>query len=115
MQNLAFVTFVSKEFCADSIYPITSDSADCCKVHVYARWTEYTATLAEARYQVPIAFSSFQCAQGEAKVLAATAPDAATAGTPMPGNVESPQHSKPAHTHISFMNQALTSLVPHAN
>ncbi len=39
------------------------------------------------------------CAVGAAErtsVLAATAPEAATAGNPMPGNVESPQHRRPA-------------------
>ena len=44
---------------------------------------------------VPMASSSRQCFHGEAKVLAATAPEAATAGTPIPGKVESPQHSSP--------------------
>lgn len=52
--------------------------------------------MSEELVQVPMASRSFQCAQGDARVLAATAPEAATAGTPMPGKVESPQQSSPA-------------------
>ena len=59
--------------------------------------------------QVPMASSRRQCAQGDASVLAATAPEAATAGTPMPGKVESPQHSSPAGQDCP-VNQALVSL-----
>mgnify|MGYP006892626688 CR=1 FL=1 len=38
---------------------------------------------------------SFMCWSTETSVLAAVKPDAATAGTPMPGKVESPQQRRP--------------------
>ena len=41
--------------------------------------------------QIPISSSSRMCWSTETKVLAQIAPEAATAGRPMPGNVESPQ------------------------
>ncbi len=39
--------------------------------------------------QVPILCSMLQCSKGFTRLLAAMVPDAATAGRPMPGNVQS--------------------------
>ena len=47
----------------------------------------------------PMASNSFQWSKTLTSVLAAICPLAATAGTPMPGKVLSPQHSKPARPH----------------
>lgn len=43
--------------------------------------------------QMPMASRSSECCATETKVLATMAPLAATAGTPMPGKVESPQQN----------------------
>ena len=43
-----------------------------------------------------MASSSLQWSHTLTRLFAAMWPLAATAGTPMPGNVESPQHSRPA-------------------
>ena len=41
--------------------------------------------------QIPMASRSWECWETETRELATMAPLAATAGTPIPGNVESPQ------------------------
>ena len=46
--------------------------------------------------QTPMASSSLQWSHTLTRLLAAMCPLAATAGTPIPGKVESPQHSRPA-------------------
>lgn len=40
--------------------------------------------------------SILRCCHGETRLFATMVPDAATAGTPMPGKVESPQRYRPA-------------------
>lgn len=45
----------------------------------------------DKKIQIPMASRSWECWDTETSELATMAPLAATAGTPMPGNVESPQ------------------------
>jgi hypothetical protein len=54
-----------------------------------------TAHLFTPAPQIASSSSSLQWSTTLAKLLAAMAPLAATAGSPMPGKVESPQHSSP--------------------
>ena len=66
-----------------------------------------------SRPHTPILSSILQWSQTGTRELAAIAPDAATAGTPMPGNVESPHTSSPArhptHRFSSRPQSALTA------